>query len=47
VPINRAIVRLCRQHFADPNFQPLDVRAVWREVQAEKSNRKESKSAKT
>lgn len=47
VPINRAIVRLCRQRFAQPNFQPLDVRAVWREVQAEKSNRKESKSAKT
>lgn len=36
VPINRAVYRLCQQHFADPNFQPLDVRAVWREVQAEK-----------
>ena len=34
VPINRAVYRLCQQHFADPNFQPLDVRAVWREIQS-------------
>jgi 2-dehydropantoate 2-reductase len=33
IPINRAVYRLCQQHFADPNFQPLDVRDVWREIQ--------------
>lgn len=36
VPINRAVYRLCKQHFADPNFQPLDVRTVWREIRTTK-----------
>ena len=43
VPINRAVDRLCRQHFANPDFQPLDVRTVWREVQAEKSSPQRNK----
>ena len=34
VPINRAIFRLCQQHFTDPAFQPLDVRDVWREIKS-------------
>jgi len=34
VPINRAVYRLCQQHFADPAFQPLDVRDVWREIKS-------------
>ncbi len=32
VPYNRAIYRLCRQHFPRPDFRPLDVRDVWREI---------------
>jgi len=32
VPYNRAIYRLCKQHFAQPDFQPLDVRDVWQEI---------------
>ncbi len=36
-PYNRAIYRLCKQQFSRPGFQPLDVEAVWNEVQLEKS----------
>lgn len=32
-PNNRAIYQLCREAFAQPDFQPLDVREVWRRMQ--------------
>jgi len=31
-PYNRAIYQLCKEKFADPNFQPMDVGEVWRIV---------------
>ncbi len=34
-PFNRAVYRLCREGFAQPGFQPLDVKEVWRQVQAQ------------
>ncbi len=37
VPYNRAVYRLSKQNFANPDFRPLDPRAVWKEVQAEKA----------
>jgi len=33
-PLNRAVYDLCRQEFARPAFEPLDVREVWAFVQA-------------
>lgn len=32
-PYNRTIYGLCKQHFAKPNFKPLDVRDVWAAIQ--------------
>jgi len=37
VPYNRAIYRLCKLHFSQPNFQPLDVRDVWKEIKQNQS----------
>ena len=34
-PYNRAVYRLCREHFANPDFEPLDIQDVWQAVQAE------------
>ena len=34
-PYNRAIYRLCREQFANPDFEPLDIQEVWQAVQAE------------
>ena len=33
-PYNRAIYELCRERFGKPGFSPMDVRDVWRKVQA-------------
>jgi ketopantoate reductase len=33
-PFNRAVYDLCKQEFAKPKFEPLDVREVWDFVQA-------------
>lgn len=33
-PLNRAVYDLCRQEFAKPKFEPLDVKEVWDFVQA-------------
>ena len=32
-PFNRAIFEMCKREFAKPDFEPLDVKAVWAEVQ--------------
>jgi 2-dehydropantoate 2-reductase len=32
VPYNRAVYRLCQQHFSQPDFKPLDVNLVWDEI---------------
>lgn len=32
-PFNRTILELCKREFAKPDFQPLDVKVVWEEVQ--------------
>ena len=32
-PYNRAIYKMCRTEFNKPNFQPLDVKQVWTEVE--------------
>jgi 2-dehydropantoate 2-reductase len=32
-PYNRAIYALCRQEFAKPGFEPMDVKAVWAHVE--------------
>ena len=34
-PFNRTVYRLCREKFAQPGFQPLDVKDVWAEVQGQ------------
>jgi 2-dehydropantoate 2-reductase len=34
-PYNRAIYRLCREHFSKPAFEPLDIQDVWQAVQTE------------
>lgn len=33
-PMNRAVYDLCRREFAKPRFEPMDVREVWRFVEA-------------
>jgi 2-dehydropantoate 2-reductase len=35
VPYNRTIYRLCKQHFSQAGFEPLDIRLVWEEIQKE------------
>jgi 2-dehydropantoate 2-reductase len=35
VPFNRAVYRLCQQHFSRPGFEPLDVTKVWDEIRKE------------
>jgi len=37
VPVNRAVYKLCAKHFGQPNFQPLPLAAVWREVQQQQA----------
>jgi 2-dehydropantoate 2-reductase len=32
-PYNKAVYDLCKREFAKPNFQPLDVADVWKEIQ--------------
>jgi 2-dehydropantoate 2-reductase len=32
-PLNRAVYELCRREFAKPDFQPLDIRDAWRQMQ--------------
>lgn len=32
-PYNRTIYRLCKQHFSNPDFHPMDVWEVWKEIQ--------------
>jgi len=31
-PYNRTVYELCREKFARPEFQPMDVEEVWKEV---------------
>lgn len=32
-PVNRAVYEICRREFARPDFQPWDIRDVWREAE--------------
>ena len=32
VPYNRAVYRLCKQHFIQTDFKSLDVKLVWEEI---------------
>jgi 2-dehydropantoate 2-reductase len=32
-PINRAVYAMCKREFAKPDFQPLDVKVVWAEIE--------------
>ena len=35
VPYNRVVYRLCKQYFNQPDFEPVDVKEVWREIREE------------